>query len=233
MPAVQGVPVVVQEPVRVVLDDGDAEPVRESHESRAFLAVESNPARVVGVGYCIDESRPRPACQQRPGAVDVHAGVEVGADGQDGRPVRQDRLANAGVHLFFQEHLAARRHQQLGREAQRLLGPRRQQHLMGGAIDAPRAHELDDALSERLMGLAVLQSGVVAGQDVREGCGVGGAGYQLRGGEPPGERQEPGLRRKKRELAQARARESGAGCGGARRGPRAIQHDGRHATTTI
>ena len=153
---------------------------------------------------------------------------DVGADRREGGPVRQGRLANAGVHLLFDEHLAAGGHQQLGDEAQRLLGPRRQQYLPGGATDAPLAHQLDDALSERLVRLAVLQRGGVASQDLPQRRRVGVARYQLGRGKPAGERQEPGLRRQKRELPQARTGPSGTGGAGARRAPRTVEHGCRH-----
>ena len=225
----QPVPVVAQQPVGVVLDDGDAEPARQRDEPPALLAAEADAARVVGVGHRVDERGPRPPGQQRPGAVDVHAGAGVGADGQEGRPVRQQRLAQAGVDVLLGEHVGPRRHQQLGGEAQRLLGAGRQQHLPGVAVDAPLAHQLDDALAERLVRRAVLHRGGVVGQDVGEGPGVGGARYQLGGGEAPGERHEAGPRRQQGELAETRAGHSGRRRGGGASG--AIEGGDRHVLT--
>ena len=148
-----------------------------------------------------------PVREQRLGGVDVHAGVEVRTDRQERRPVGQERLAQPGVDVVLEEDLAAGDHQQLGGQAQRLLGPRRQQDLPRVAVDAPLPHELDDRHPERLVRLAVLERRCVAGQDLPERFGIGRAGHELRGGEPPGEREQPRPRREERELAQSRTGE--------------------------
>jgi hypothetical protein len=134
--------------------------------------------------------------------VHVHAGVEIGGDGQDLGPLAVGRQPDTVVDRPLEQDPPARREKQAAQEIHPLLGAGGEENLLLRTADAPQGHQLDDPRLERLVRKPVLEGRGVRPQHAGRLLGERLAGEQLGRRQADGEREDTGPRGQLHDFAQ-------------------------------
>jgi hypothetical protein len=145
----QRLPLVAQQPVRVVLEDEQLAPARDGHELTAPAQRHGHARGVLEVGDRVDELRPSPrgveVVEQGIELVDAHA-VAIGRHVDDVCLVRAERRDRARVRRALRHDHVTRVDQRLAHEVYDLLPAGGDEHLVGVNRGVLRRHHLDDAV---------------------------------------------------------------------------------------
>ncbi len=148
--------VVAQEAIGIILDDRQSVGGGNLGQPQALLLRHADAKRVVGVGDDVQVRRNGPPFQVINDLIDLDARFQVCSHRQHLRSIGGDRLTNARVNEFLQQHLAGGIQQEPGQDVKRLLSAGRQEYLLRRARYPALGHKPNDMILQGCERRAVL-----------------------------------------------------------------------------